>query len=81
MNSDRGTWQLEWCEDGLFYEVGRASIVTFQTAMNPFTIFVVESAFKFKSIWGLIHTLFFVILADGAFLFGVFAIRKQLKFS
>lgn len=70
-----GAWQKEYSS-----KFGMASILTVQKAMNPFRIFVAKSAYKFKSLGNLIHTWFFVILADGAFLFGVFAIRKRLKF-
>lgn len=81
LNLSQGTWQLEWQGDGFRSQFGRASILTFQTVINPFTIFVAKSAFKFNSLWGTIHTFFFVLLADAAFVFGSLAIRKRLKFS
>jgi len=81
LNLSQGAWQLEWQGDDFRSQFGRASILTFQTVINPFTIFVAKSTFKFKFLCGLIHTFFFVILADAAFVFGSLAIRKRLKFS
>ena len=80
-NLPEEAWQLEWRGDNLGSQFGRASILTFQTVINPFTIFVAKSAFKFNSLWATILTFFFVILADAAFVFGSLAIRKRLKFS
>lgn len=81
VDSPKGTWQLEWQGDDFSSQFGRASILTFQTVINPFTIFVAKSAFKFNSLWATIQTFFFVILADASFVFGSLAIRKRLKFS
>lgn len=80
-NLTQGAWQLEWQGDDFLSQFVRASILTLQTVINPFTIFLAKSAFKFKSLYGLIHTFLFVILADAAFVFGSLAIRKRLKFS
>lgn len=77
----KGAWQLEWQGDDLPSQLGRASILTFQTVINPFTIFVAKSTFKFNSLWATIQTFFLVLLADTAFIFGSLAIRKRLKFS
>jgi len=80
-NLSKGAWQLEWQGDNFRSQFGRASILTFQTVINPFTIFVAKSAFKFNSLWGTIHSFFFVLLSDAAFVFGSLAIRKRLKYS
>ncbi|MCH7500545.1 MAG: hypothetical protein IH886_11145 [Nitrospinae bacterium] len=81
VDSPKGTWQMELCEEGIFYEVGRAAILTIQTAIIPFAIFSTKASFKFKSLGVLVSNFPLTLFADGAFLFCVFAIRKRLKFS
>lgn len=78
-SGNSGAWQSGWSGDDLWSQFVRAVVLTFQTAINPFTIFLTKSAMQLKSLFGFVHTLLLIFLAVAAFIFGSLGIRKQMK--